>query len=497
MFRKVLVANRGEIAVRVIRALRERGVASVVVYSDADRASLAVRMADEAVHLGPAPSAESYLHMERILGAARKVGADAIHPGYGFLSENETFAAACRDAGLVFIGPSAESIAKVGSKTAARQLAKAAGAPILPGMEEPARSVEEARAAAARIGYPVLLKATAGGGGKGMRAVEREQDLDAALRDASSEAEHAFHNPAVYLEKLIVKPRHIEIQVLGDHYGNIIHLGERECSLQRRHQKVIEECPSPVMLEHPGMRQAMGEAALRIAKAAGYYNAGTCEFLVDEALNFYFLEMNTRLQVEHPVTELATGLDLVDWQLRIASGERLSLRQEDIEWRGSAIECRVYAEDAEMGFLPSPGKITALREPSGPGIRVDSGVYPGWVVPMDYDPMLAKLIAWSRDRPSAVRRLRRAIGEYSVSGIKTNLPFFRRVLADREFTGGKLHTGFIDEFFARAGRVQEVDGELTEFAAIIAAVHSSRQQIARPAAAESRWRAAGLTEMMR
>ncbi len=498
MFRKVLVANRGEIAVRVIRALRERGIPSVAVYSDVDRASLAVRMADEAVHLGPTPSAESYLHIERVLGAARKAGADAIHPGYGFLSENDTFAAACRDAGFVFIGPSAESIRKVGSKTAARQLAKAAGVPIPPGMEEPVRSTEEAHAVAAQIGYPVLLKATAGGGGKGMRVVEREQDLDSALRDASSEAERAFHNPAVYLEKLILKPRHIEIQVLGDHHGHVIHLGERECSLQRRHQKVIEECPSPVMLEHPEMRQAMGEAALRIARAAGYYNAGTCEFLVDEARNFYFLEMNTRLQVEHPVTELATGLDLVDWQLRIASGERLSLRQEDIHWRGSAIECRVYAEDAEMDFLPSPGKITALREPSGPGIRVDSGVYPGWVVPMDYDPMLAKLIAWAQDRPAAIRRLRRAIEEYSVSGIKTNLSFFRRVLTDPGFAGGKLHTGFIDEFFSRAGKGQETDGELAELAAVIAAVHASRQKPAQPAAAasESRWRAAGLMELM-
>ncbi|MCZ2149770.1 MAG: acetyl-CoA carboxylase biotin carboxylase subunit [Bryobacterales bacterium] len=499
MFRKVLVANRGEIAVRVIRALRERGIPSVAVYSDVDRASLAVRMADEAVHLGPTPSTESYLHIERVLGAAHKAGADAIHPGYGFLSENDVFAGACRDAGVVFIGPSAEAIRKVGSKTAARQLAKAAGAPILPGMEEPVRSREEAHAAAARIGYPVLLKATAGGGGKGMRTVEREQDLDSALREASSEAEHAFHNPAVYIEKLILKPRHIEIQVLGDQYGHIIHLGERECSLQRRHQKVIEECPSPVMLEHPEMREAMGEAALRIARAAGYYNAGTCEFLVDAARNYYFLEMNTRLQVEHPVTELATGLDLVDWQLRIASGERLTPRQEDIHWRGSAIECRVYAEDAEMDFLPSPGKITALREPSGPGIRVDSGVYPGWVVPMDYDPMLAKLIAWARDRPAAIRRLQRAIGEYAVSGIRTNLSFFRRVLADPGFAGGELHTGFIDEFFSRTGKREETDGEVAELAAIIAAVHASRQKLAQPAAAapESRWRAAGLMEMMR
>ncbi|HUQ91285.1 MAG TPA: acetyl-CoA carboxylase biotin carboxylase subunit [Bryobacteraceae bacterium] len=498
MFRKVLVANRGEIAVRVIRALREMGISSVTVYSDADRRSLAVRMADEAVRIGPAPSSESYLRIEAILEAAHRTGAEAIHPGYGFLSENAACAAACEDAGIVFIGPSAESIRKVGSKTAARQLAKSAGAPIVPGVEEAVHGVADARAIAAAIGYPVLLKASSGGGGKGMRSVYAEQDMEAALRDASSEAERSFQYGDVYIEKLIAKPRHIEIQVLGDRHGHLIHLGERECSLQRRHQKVIEESPSPVMLQHPELREAMGQAALQVARAAGYYNAGTCEFLVDEDQNFYFLEMNTRLQVEHPVTELVTGLDLVHWQIRIAAGERLNLRQQEVRWRGSAIECRVYAEDPDLNFLPSPGAILSLREPSGPGIRLDSGIYPGWTVPMDYDPLLAKLAAWAEDRPMAIRRLSRAVEEYAVSGIKTNLAFFRRVLADPEFGAGRLHTSFLDEFFARS-KQEPAAADLTDLAAIMAAVHAARQkQVAvETAAVESRWRTAGLSELLR
>lgn len=503
MFRKVLVANRGEIAVRVIRALREMGIASVAVYSEADRASLAVRMADEAVAIGPAPSAESYLRIEKILDAAAATGAEAIHPGYGFLSENDSFAAACRDAGLVFIGPSPEAIRSVGEKTAARRLAKQAGAPIVPGLEQPVTSMDEARAAARAIGYPVLLKAASGGGGKGMRRVDREEELEAALRDASSEAERAFKSAEVYIEKLLIEPRHIEIQVLGDEEGHIIHLGERECSIQRRHQKVIEECPSPLMLEYPELRHRMGEAALRVARAAGYSNAGTCEFLVDAQRNFYFLEMNTRLQVEHPVTELATGLDLVHWQLRIAAGQPLTLGQEEIRWRGSAIECRVYAEDPEHGFLPSPGRIAALREPSGPGIRLDSGVYPGWTVPMDYDPLLAKLAVWAEDRPAATRRLLRALDEYAVSGIATNLAFFRKILVDSEFAAGRLYTGFIEDFFERTrDRGEEADPYLGEIAAMLAGLYTQQRGAAQsaagpPAAAESRWRAAGVGEMMR
>src|SRR5580658_10522543 len=449
MFRKVLVANRGEIAVRIIRALREAGISSVAVYSDADRASLAVKMADEAAHLGPAPSAESYLRIDKIIAAARQFGVDAIHPGYGFLSENADFAEACANAGIVFIGPSAAAIRKMGSKTSARLLAIAAGAPVVPGTEQALHKIEDAMVIARKLGYPVLLKAAAGGGGKGMRRVDREQDLESALRDASSEALRAFRNDEVYVEKLVLEPRHIEIQVLGDHHGHMIHLGERECSIQRRHQKVIEECPSPVMLKHPELREKMGEAALRIARAAGYANAGTMEFLVDRDRNFYFLEMNTRLQVEHPVTELVTGLDLVHWQLKIAAGEPLLIDQNAVRWTGSAIECRLYAEDPENNFLPFPGKITYLAEPSGPGIRLDSGVYQGWNVPYDYDPLLAKLVAWAPDRTTAISRLKRALTEYKVGGIRTNLSFFTEVLNDDFFQRGELSTAFLEGFFAR------------------------------------------------
>ena len=449
MFQKVLVANRGEIAVRVIRGLREMGIPSVAVYSDADRAALHVRMADEAVAIGPPPSSESYLRVDKILAAARERGADAIHPGYGFLSENAEFAAACESAGIKFIGPSSAAIRAMGSKTEARKLAEAAGVPLAPGTKQAIVDPEEARRIARDIGYPVLLKAAAGGGGKGMRRVDRDQDFLAALRDASSEAERAFKNGEVYIEKLIINPRHIEIQVLGDEHGHLIHLGERECSVQRRHQKVIEECPSPLVTATPGMREAMGEAAVKVAHVAGYTNAGTVEFIVDQSGNFYFLEMNTRLQVEHPVTELVTGLDLVHWQLRIASGEHLTIEQRDVQWRGWAMECRVYAEDPDTGFLPSPGRMTELARPSGPGIRLDSGVYSGWTVPMEYDPLLAKLATWAETREASINRLRRALDEYSISGIRTNIAFFQDVLLDPEFRAGRLHTGFIDEFFAR------------------------------------------------
>src|ERR1019366_1461385 len=370
MFRKVLIANRGEIAVRVIRTLREMGIASVAVYSDVDRLSRHVRMADEAEHIGPSPSAESYLCIEKVLDAARKHGAEAIHPGYGFLSENADFAAACEEAGIVFIGPSAHSIRMMGSKTAARRTAIAAGAPVVPGTDHGV-SLDQAREFAAANGYPILLKAVAGGGGKGMRRVDRDADLESALRNAASKAERSSRNPEVYVEKLIEHPRHIEIQLMGDQHGNMIHLGERECSIQRRHQKVAEECPSPLVEQHLEMRQAMGEAAIRAARAAGYYNAGTVEFLVDQDRRFYFLEMNTRLQVEHPVTELVTGLDLVKLQVEIAAGGHLPFRQEDIAWRGAAIECRIYAEDPYNNFLPFPGKLTRLTRPLGPGIRLD------------------------------------------------------------------------------------------------------------------------------
>jgi acetyl-CoA carboxylase, biotin carboxylase subunit len=498
MFRKVLIANRGEIAVRVIRTLREMGIGTVAVYSDPDRTSLHVRMADEAERLGPGPSGESYLRIDRILDAARKHGAEAIHPGYGFLSENAEFAAACEDAGVVFIGPSAAAIRAMGSKTAARRTAIAAGAPVVPGTDQPV-TLEELRAFAATYGYPVLLKAVAGGGGKGMRRVDSEGELEGAFRNASSEAERAFRSAEIYVEKLIERPRHIEIQLLGDRHGNMVHLGERECSIQRRHQKVIEECPSPLVAMHPEMRHEMGQAAIRAARAAGYYNAGTVEFLVDEDRRFYFLEMNTRLQVEHPVTELVTGLDLVRQQVEIAAGGRLPFTQEEIAWRGSAIECRIYAEDPYNDFLPYPGKITRLRRPLGPGVRIDGCIYEGWVVPMEYDPLLAKLTVWAGTREHAAERLIRALREYDVAGIRTNIAFFRQILEDPEFRAARLHTGFIEEFFKR--RVaHEAPADLATVAALAAALQTARRMPSNGAASAtsaSPWLEAGRGELLR
>jgi acetyl-CoA carboxylase, biotin carboxylase subunit len=499
MFAKVLVSNRGEIAVRLIRGLRELGIASVAVYSDADRASLAVSLADEAAYLGPSPSSESYLRIDKILDAARRHGAEAIHPGYGFLSENAEFAEACAADGIVFIGPPAEAIRRMGSKISARHVAIAAGAPVVPGTQQAIEDIGQAKTLARSLGYPVLLKASAGGGGKGMRRVDREGDLASALRDASSEALRAFGNGEVYIEKLVTEPRHIEIQVLGDHHGNLIHLGERECSIQRRHQKVIEECPSPVMLLHPELRAQMGEAAVRIARHAGYSNAGTMEFLVDGDRNFYFLEMNTRLQVEHPVTELVTGLDLVEWQLRIAGGERLTLSQDDVKWSGSAIECRIYAEDPGNQFLPSPGQITHLREPSGPGLRLDSGVSSGFTVPFDYDPLLAKLAAWGPSRDRAIGRMDRALAEYSIGGIRTNTAFFREILADAEFREGRLSTAFLDGFFARRSlriNPRDSDLEVEAAAALAAAAPLPRPRAAAPEI-RSGWLAAAREGMLR
>ena len=498
MFRKILIANRGEIAVRVTRTLHEMGIGVVAVYSDVDRASLHVRMADEAERLGPAPSAESYLRIDRILEAAKKHGAQAIHPGYGFLSENADFAAACENAGLVFIGPSAESIRALGSKTAARERAMRAGTPVVPGTAG-AVTLEEARTFARQHGYPILLKAVSGGGGKGMRRVDREPDLESALRDASSEAERAFRNPEIYLEKLIERPRHIEIQILGDRHGNMVHLGERECSIQRRHQKVIEESPSPLVAQHPEMREAMGEAAIRAALAAGYYNAGTVEFLVDQDRRFYFLEVNTRLQVEHPVTEWVTGLDLVKLQVEIAAGAPLPFRQEDVTWRGSAIECRVYAEDPYNNFLPFPGKITRLERPLGPGIRLDACVYEGWTVPMEYDPLLAKLVVWAGTRDESVARMIRALNEYEVGGIRTNIGFFRQIFADPALREGRLHTGFIDEFLSRE-RPPAAPEELVTVAALAAALGSMvTEPNASPASTNgtSPWVIAGRQELLR
>jgi acetyl-CoA carboxylase biotin carboxylase subunit len=483
MFRKILIANRGEIAVRIIRACRELNVAPVAVYSEVDAAALHVRLADEAYLLGPAPSVESYLRIGRIVEAARASGAEAIHPGYGFLAENAEFARAVAAAGLVFIGPPPAAMELMGSKTNARRAAAAAGAPVVPGTTEPLASLEEARETAARLGYPVMLKAAAGGGGKGMRFVARADELPSAFDTARSEAAAAFGDSAVYLEKAVERPRHIEIQVFADTHGQIVHLGERECSIQRRHQKVIEECPSPI--GDPSLRAAMGAAAVEIARAADYVGAGTVEFLVsDVTRDFYFLEMNTRLQVEHPVTELITGIDLVREQITVAAGAPLSFTQADVDWRGHAIECRVYAEDPEQDFMPSPGRITALRLPQGPSVRDDGGVYAGAEVSIYYDPMISKLAVWGRTRSEAIDRLRRALDEYTVGGIKTTLPFFRAVVRDAEFIAGRLDTGFIPRFNQRRAAAQadapaEIDPTPRDIAIIAAALaHDERAHAA-------------------
>jgi acetyl-CoA carboxylase biotin carboxylase subunit len=464
MFKKILIANRGEIAVRVIRACRELGITAIAVYSDADRASLHVSQADEAYHIGASPAAESYLNIEKILDVAKRSGADAIHPGYGFLSENPKFALACSDAGVKFIGPTAAAMEMMGSKTRARREMEKAGVPFVPGASRGLDSLEEAADIAAEIGYPVMLKAAAGGGGKGMRLVHARDELQPALEAARSEAQRAFGDNEVYLEKAIVNPRHIEMQVLADEHGNTVYLGERECSIQRRHQKVIEEAPSPSV--GPDLRRRMGEIAVRAAQAARYTNAGTIEFLLDQEGKFFFLEMNTRLQVEHPVTELVTGLDLVHLQIRIAAGEKLPFAQADISLRGHAIECRIYAEDPDNQYFPSPGKITLLLEPSGPGIRRDSGVYEGWTVPIDYDPLLAKLIGYGSDREQAISRLVRALHEYFVGGIKTNLSLFSRTLSDADFKTGRFDTGYLDRLLkSPAPNAGQDDSEIAAIAA--------------------------------
>jgi acetyl-CoA carboxylase biotin carboxylase subunit len=498
VFSKVLIANRGEIAVRIIRTLREMGIRSIAVYSDADRAAVHVRKADEAAHIGGAPSTESYLNVERILEAARRHGAAAIHPGYGFLSENSRFAQACEDAGFTFIGPSPQSIAMMGSKTEARLIARTGGAPIVPGTEAGVASSGEAISFARDAGFPVMLKAVAGGGGKGMRRVDRQEDLAAAFDAASSEAQRAFGDGRIYVEKLIENARHIEIQVIGDRHGNLIHLGERECSVQRRHQKVIEESPSSFVAGFPGLRERMGEAALRAARAAGYYNAGTVEFLADQSGSFYFLEMNTRLQVEHPVTELVAGLDLVRLQIEIAAGERLAIAQEQVSLRGAAIECRIYAEDPSNNFFPSPGRIVQLSEPAGPGVRLDSAIYRGWTVPMDYDPILSKLIVWAGSRKQAIERMVRALGEYYVAGIKTNIPLLRLILNDPSFRRGDLHTGYLDEMLKTP---PDWDAQPSPELPAIAALVASRQVPDVPPEPvhenPSRWLTSGREDLMR
>src|SRR5690349_3596688 len=470
MFKKVLIANRGEIAVRVLRACREMGIASVAVFSDVDRAALHVSKADEAYLLGPAPARESYLNIPRILDVAKRCGAEAIHPGYGFLSENAHFARACAEAGIKFIGPPPSAMELMGSKTRARAAMQAAGVPMVPGSAR-GLSLAEAEEMAAQVGFPVMIKAAAGGGGKGMRLVRSAADLKSSFETAQSEALRSFNDGEIYLEKFIENPRHIEIQVLGDEHGNVVFLGERECSVQRRHQKVIEEAPSAIVDEN--MRRRMGAVAVQAAKSAGYTNAGTIEFLVDAERNFYFLEMNTRLQVEHPVTELVTGLDLVHLQLRIACGEKLPFRQEDVQLRGHAIECRIYAEDPENNFFPSPGRIAKLMRPSGPGIREDSGVYEGWTVPLDYDPMLSKLIAFAPDRRMAIARMRRALDEYFIGGIKSNLALFRRILDHPDFQEARIDTGFLDRLLSSRSSDLRFEDSLEKLAAVSAALFAA------------------------
>jgi acetyl-CoA carboxylase biotin carboxylase subunit len=492
--RRILVANRGEIAVRVMRTCRDLGIETVAVYSDADRAALHVRSADRAVAIGPPPARESYLDIGKILDACRRSGADAVHPGYGFLSENEDFADACAAAAITFIGPDGDSMRMMGDKTSARATVTRAGVPVVPGNNGPDGrgfpTVDEAAAAARAIGFPVMLKAAAGGGGKGMRLVDGEAKFAAAFDGARREAKSAFGDDAVYLEKAIVKPRHVEIQVFADAAGQTVHLGERDCSIQRRHQKVVEESPSPAL--GPELRVRMGEVAVAAARACRYRGAGTIEFLLAQDGSFYFLEMNTRLQVEHPVTEMVHGVDLVAWQIAVAEGRPLPLDQAAIQARrrGAAIECRVYAEDP-IRFLPSPGTITSLRTPSGPYVRDDSGVTAGSQITVHYDPMVSKLVTWGDDRAEALARMRRALGEYRVGGIKTNLPFHRRLLGHPAFIEGVYDTGFIEREKATLLAPYAPDADTADAALIAAAIHAVEavpERKVAPTTTPSRWR---------
>ena len=472
-FKKVLIANRGEIAVRVARTLREMNIRSVAVYSDVDRAALHVRMADEAYCIGPAAASESYLRIDKIIDTAKKAGCDAIHPGYGFLSENPLLPEACTAAGIVFIGPPASAMRQMGSKTAARERMSAAGVPIVPGAL--CNTSDEAVEAAKKIGFPVMLKAASGGGGKGMRLVERAEDMANAWERARSEAKKFFGDDTVYLEKAIIRPRHVEIQVLGDQHGNLVHVFERDCSIQRRNQKVVEETPSPAASKD--LIDRMGAIAVQGAKAVGYFSAGTFEFLLADDGQFYFLEMNTRLQVEHPVTELVSGLDLVREMVRVAQGEPLGFAQSDLHARGAAIECRVYAEDPATGFLPSPGKIDSLVTPSGPGVRDDGGAYPGCVISSFYDPLISKLSVWAPTRERAVERMRRALSEYVVTGIRTNLSFHQRLFLHPEFVAGRYDTGFLErekDSLVTSREIDEADREPLAVAIAIAAARMER-----------------------
>ena len=495
---KVLIANRGEIAVRVIRACREMGYPTVAVYSEPDRSAMHVSYADFAMPIGPAPSRESYLRIDRILDAAKKTGAEAVHPGYGFLAENAEFARACRDAGLIFIGPSPDSIDAMGSKTESRQRMKAAGVPVVPGLTEAVKSFDEIRAFAKEAGFPIMIKASAGGGGKGLRLVEREEELQQAFERVTSEAESFFGDGSVYAEKFIASPRHIEVQIIGDQQGNIVHVGERECTLQRRHQKVVEECPSAVV--DPELRERLGAMAIKAAAAVNYYSAGTIECLMGPDREFYFLEMNTRLQVEHPVTEMVWNVDLVKEQLRVAQGLPLSFRQEDLRPLGHAIECRIYAEDPSRKFAPSPGLIRYLNLPQGPGIRNDNGVYAGYTVPVYYDPMLSKLIAHGQTRADAIARMRRALAEYRVDGIETTIPFFTFIMNNPEFQAANFDTGFIDRILPDIDFNQAPATESHHDAAIAAAAimaFEESQNVKFPEDTSSRWRDAARQEAVK
>ena len=503
---KILIANRGEIAVRVIRACRELGLRSVAVYSDCDRSALHVRYADEAYAIGSNPAVDSYLRIDRLIDVAKRSGADGVHPGYGFLAENESFAAACGDAGLTFIGPSPDVIALMGSKTAARKIAKRAGVPVVPGTVVPlpaTASDAEMLTRAAEVGYPLLVKAVAGGGGRGMRAVDAPAGLPAAVRTARAEASASFGDPAVYFERRLVRPRHIEVQLLGDHDGTVLPFVERECSIQRRHQKLIEETPSPAV--SPELREALTSAAARIAGAVGYTNAGTMEFLVDGGRNeFYFLEANTRLQVEHPITELVTGVDLVAWQIAIARGERLTLDPGRLLVpNGHAIECRVYAEDPAEGFLPSPGRITSLRSPSGPAVRDDSGVVTGSEIPIFYDSLMSKVATWGPNRPTALARMARAMAEYDVRGVRTTIPFFKWILQDPDFRDARIDTTFVDRALdLHGGRLPTATPvEAEALAAMAVALHILQGQATRASGSRScdsaGWKARARFEALR
>jgi acetyl-CoA carboxylase biotin carboxylase subunit len=493
---KVLIANRGEIAVRVIRACRELGYPTVAVYSEPDRVAMHVLYADQAMPIGPAPSRESYLRIDGILDAAKKSGADAIHPGYGFLAENAAFARACADEGITFIGPSPQSIEAMGSKTESRQRMQAAGVPVVPGLTEAVKSFDEIAAFARSAGFPIMIKASAGGGGKGLRYVEKEEDLRTAFERVTSEAQSFFGDGAVYAEKFIPSPRHIEVQVLGDQHGNLIHVGERECTLQRRHQKVVEECPSPVV--DADLREKLGAMAVKAAAAVNYYSTGTIECLMGPDKQFYFLEMNTRLQVEHPVTEMVWGVDLVKEQLRVARGEKISV-QKQLEPNGHAIECRIYAEDPLRNFAPSPGLIRYINLPQGPGVRNDNGVYAGFTVPLFYDAMLSKLICHAATRPDAIARMRRALMEYRVEGIQTTIPFFAFLMEQPEFATASFDTGTIDRLIGKLDLEHPASESHVDAALVAASIlaFEDTQRVRLPEGGDSPWKWAGREDALR